>query len=469
MKVHSTQAVRLTVLALAGAILLASLGTSIATVALPTLVQALSTSVAAVQWVVLAYLMAATSTIVLMGRLGDLYGHRLMLVVGLSLFTFASFLCVVAPNLSILIAARACQGVGGAILMALPISIVREMVAKEQIGSTMGLFGTVSALGTALGPSLGGLLMSVFGWRAAFILLAGFAVSILILTLWAIPATSSRTRATTKSLDWPGTVLLVITLMLYALGTLGSKTSLPLDAGWLLGLAMLSLVAFIRVESRAVSPLVPIGLLCHRATGSLLTMNVLVTTIMMSTLVVGPFFLSFALGLNQALTGLVMSVGPITAVFFGVPAGRLTDRFGVRCTLILGLAQALLGLICLAFLPRLLGVTGYIVALMLLTPGFQLFFAANSTAVMLGATDEQRGMLAGLLGLSRNLGFMSGASVMSILFATALGAGEIADHYPESVAEAFTITFLVAAGLAVLAMALAILGYIGLRFRQIRQ
>lgn len=442
--------------ALAGAILLASLGISIATVALPSLVLAFSTSVAAVQWVVLAYLISATVAIVSVGRLGDLFGHRRVLVIGLALFTLASFLCAVAQSLGVLIVARGIQGMGGAILMALPVAMVRERVEKGQIGSAMGLFGTMSALGTALGPSMGGLLMTYFGWQAAFILLAGFAFCMLMLTLWVIPADRSQTTVATRSLDWPGTGLLAMTLMLYALATLGSKVGLGLDSGLLLGLGILTLIAFIAVESRTASPLVSIDLLRERTTGTLLASNLLVTTLMMSTLIVGPFFLSFALGLNVALTGLVMAVGPITATLFGVPAGRMTDRFGVRRTLMIGLVQTLFGLVCLAFLPIWLGVAGYAVALMLLTPGFQLFFAANGTAVMLGATDEQRGMLSGLLGLSRNLGFMTGASVMPALFAVALGSQEIASSSPQEVANAFTATFLAAAGLCVVAIAVTI-------------
>ncbi len=116
----------------------------------------------------IAYLLAATVTVIVAGKLGDALGSRRILLGGLVTFTIASALCALAPTLGALAAARAVQGIGAAVLMALPMSILKEVVGKERIGSAMVLLGTMSAIGTALGPSLGGILLSGFGWRAAF-------------------------------------------------------------------------------------------------------------------------------------------------------------------------------------------------------------------------------------------------------------------------------------------------------------
>src|SRR5436190_21771565 len=149
--------------------LLSSLGTSIANVALPTLAQAFSASFQEVQWVVLAYLLAITTLIVSVGRLGDIISRRRLLLAGIFLFTLASILCGVAPTLWLLIAARAAQGLGAAIMMALTMAFVGETVPKARTGSAMGLLGAMSAIGTALGPSLGGVLIAGPGWRAIFL------------------------------------------------------------------------------------------------------------------------------------------------------------------------------------------------------------------------------------------------------------------------------------------------------------
>lgn len=442
--------------ALAGATLLASLGISIVTVALPALAREFSAPVSGVQGVVLAYLVSVTVAITLVGKLGDIIGHRCMLMAGLILFAGASLLCAAAPTLGMLIAGRAVQGVGGAVLLALPLSIARDIVPKDRLGSVMGLIGTVSAVGTALGPSLGGVLIADLGWRAAFILLAGVAVCTGAVAAWTLPVTAARPLHAAKSLDWIGAAALAATLVFYALATLGGKGGVAMDAGLLLTLAVVSLVLFIFIESRVASPLVPMALLRDPVTRLSLIMNLLISTVMMSTLVIGPFFLAFGLGLNEAATGLVMALGPLSAAISGVPAGRMTDRFGTRKTLLFGLVQTTAGLACLAYAPRLFGVTGYAVALMLLTPGFQLFLAANNTAVMAAAPDSQRGMLSGLLGLSRNLGFMTGASVMSGLFANIIGPQGVAGATPNNVAQAFTTTFLGAAGLSGVALVLAL-------------
>lgn len=447
-----------TLAALAGATLLASLAVSIASVALPTLSRVYSAPVSSVQWIVLAYLISATVAIVLAGRLGDLFGHRRVLIAGLLLFAVASVFCAVAPTLEALIAARAAQGIGGAILTALPLSIVRDTIAKERTGSAMGLLGTMSAIGTALGPSLGGILMAGFGWRAGFVLLAGIAAPVLGLALHAIPTPPAGTRNRGDSMDWLGAALLAVALTAYALAAGGGRANAGWGPGLSLPTAFLAFALFVIVEVRSASPLVPVSILRNRAIGASLTMNLLVTTAMMSTLVVGPFFLAFGLSLNAALVGLVMAAGPVTAALAGVPAGRLTDRFGARRVLVAGLAEMALGLICLALLPRWLGMAGYVAALVILTPGFQLFLAANNTLVMLAARDEQRGVLSGLLGLSRNLGFMTGASVMATLFATAVGSEAITSAPPRAIGDAFTATFVVAASLTLLALILALLG-----------
>ena len=442
--------------ALSGAMLCSALGISIVTVALPTLTRAFSATVPHVQWVILAYLVSITVAIVSAGRLADLLGHRRVLVGGLVLFMGASLACAGAPTLAVLIVCRVIQGLGGAILMALPLSIARDMVSTERLGAAMGLMGTMSAIGTALGPSLGGALIAGAGWRAPFLLLVAAAAVTLVLTLVVIPADARRPAGSLKKLDPAGTGALVVALAAYAL--LASAGDLAWGRGSMLAIMLVAAGLFVVVELRAASPLVPMHLLGARKTGTSLAMNLLVGAIMMSTLVVGPFFLSFRLGLNEALVGLVMAVGPLAAAFSGVPAGRLTDRIGADRALVAGLCQMIAGLLCLAFLPRALDVWGYVVALMLLTPGFQLFLAANNTAVMVEAPQEQRGRLSGLLGLSRNLGLMSGASAMPALFVMVLGKDDIAGAPGADVAKAFSATFTVAAALALVAIVLARIG-----------
>lgn len=169
-------------------VLLSSLGTSIANVGLPSLAAAFSASFQQVQWVVLAYLLAISTLIVTVGRLGDIIGRRRLLLAGILLFTLSSALSGAASNLPVLIFARSVQGLGAAVMMTLAMALVGDAVAKERTGSAMGLLGTMSAVGTTLGPSLGGVLIAGLGWRAIFLVNVPLGALAFLLAWRSLPA-----------------------------------------------------------------------------------------------------------------------------------------------------------------------------------------------------------------------------------------------------------------------------------------
>lgn len=385
--------------ALALSLGLAALGTSIANIGLPALAAAFSVPFAQVQAVVVGYLAALTASVVVAGRLGDQYGLRPMLVAGLAIFAGASLLCAVAPGLWILVGARVLQGVGAAFMMTLAMALMRQTAEEARIGRAMGLLGTVSALGTALGPSLGGLLISVVGWRGIFWVQVPLACVALLLALMVLPAGPGKQRTASAP----------------------RRTALP--AG-----------------------LVPN-----------LIVNLLVAMVMMTTLVVGPFFLGLSLGLATEQVGLVMAIGPGISIISGVPSGRIVDAWGANRMLTVGLVLLTVGAVLLAFLPVMSGVAGYVLAIMVLTPGYQLFQAANTTTMLARVPQNQRGTASGLLGLSRNAGLIAGASAMGALFAFGVGDAEITQASAQAVAAGMQLTFLVASALMMLALGLVIL------------
>ena len=382
-------------LALSLSMLLASLGTSIANIALPDLAKAFSAPFAEVQGVVVSYLAALTISVVVAGRLGDLYGLKRMQLAGLTLFAVASLLSAMAPDLPLLMAARAVQGVGAAFLMTISMALMRETASEARIGRAMGLLGTVSALGTALGPSLGGALIPLAGWRGIFWVQVPLAALALILAIAALPADRARGKARPANM-------------------------------------------FAVMERRLLPNLI---------------VNIVVAAVMMATLVVGPFYLGLALGLKAAAVGLVMSVGPVISIVSGVPSGRLVDAWGARAVLSSGLALLAAGAFLLAILPQILDVAGYIAAIIVLTPGYQLFQAANNTAALADVPKERRGMASGLLGLSRNIGLMAGASLMGAVFAYGAGTGDFIHAAPAAISAGMQLTFLLAGGLMIGAMA----------------
>ncbi|CAN1600779.1 MFS transporter [Pseudomonas mediterranea] len=441
---------------LALATLLASLGTSVATVGLPALAEAFGASFQAVQWVVLAYLLAISTLIVSVGRLGDLVGRRQLLLAGILLFTLASVLCGFAPSLELLIAGRTLQGLGAAVMMTLTLALVGETVGKDRTGRAMGLLATLSAVGTALGPSLGGTLVSVFGWHAIFLINVPLGLLTWLLAWRSLPIHRPPAHAERPGFDITGTVLLATALGAYALAmTLGRGSFGGINLALLL-VAILGGGLFVLAQRRVTSPLIPLALFRDRLLVSGLATSALVATVMMATLLVGPFYLSISLGLPTTLVGLVLAVGPCVAALAGVPAGRLTDRFGVRPMRLVGLTTMVLGCSMLTLLSPALGVGGYVMAIVVTTLGYALFQTANNTAVMTDVPAQKRGVIAGLLNLSRNLGFFTGASVLGAVFASALPTNGVSAASPGEVANGLHFTFIAALSMVVLALFIAL-------------
>jgi MFS family permease len=189
-------------------------------------------------------------------------------------------------------------------------------------------------------------------------------------------------------------------------------------------------------------------------------MSAIVTTVVMATLVVGPFYLSGALALGAAQVGLVMSAGPVVAALTSLPAGRSVDRLGAYRVTIAGLFAMAAGTASLAALPTTFGIPGYIAPLVLITAGYALFQAANNTAVMINIRSDQRGVVSGLLNLSRNLGLITGASAMGAIFALAANLVDTTAASPEAVARGMRMTFVVAVTLVVFAFVIAVAGRI---------
>ena len=395
MKSSEPTAARLgALLCLSLSMLLASLGTSIANIALPTLAVAFEAPFHEVQWIVIVYLVALTLFVVLAGRLGDLFGRARMLLLGLIVFSLASALCGWAPSLWALVAARAAQGIGAAFLMTLTIALVREMAGGESVGRIMGLLATMSAVGTALGPSLGGLLIGLAGWPFVFFILVPIGLGAAGLAWRFLPSAA------------PG-----ITSPRTGLSALREKGVIP-------GMAA----------------------------------NLLVANLMMATLIVGPFYLGLGLGFSPVTVGLVMSLGPVISICVGVPSGYLVDFWGAPRVLLIGLAGLAAGAFALSALPTVIGVYGYIAAIMILTPGYQMFQSANNTMVMANVPDGARGAVSGLLGLSRNFGLVCGASVMGAVFSFGAGTSIVEAAAPGAIGNGMQLTFALAGATMVAAL-----------------
>ena len=406
---------RLGLLALGLATLLPMLGGSLANMVLPALGQAFAVPFASLQWVLVAYLLGITCLTVVAGRLGDRFGRRRLLLLGLGLFALASLLCALAPTIGWLIAARALQGIAAACMLSLALAMVGQLVPPARRGWGMGLLGTLSACGTAIGPSFGGLLTAGFGWQAPFLLLVPLSLLGLGCARLGLPRDGSSPQQ--ERMNLASLSLLVAALLCYGLAlTLGGALALWWGAG-----ALLVTGSFIRRERRGPVPLLPLALLGAPGLSNGLLASALVASVMVLTLLIGPFYLRGVFGLGLGTVGLMISGGPLLAALMGMPAGWLVDRLGARQVVRLGLAVMGAAAFGLAGATGQFGPLGYLLPILLLTAGYALFQTANNSAVVGEASEQTRGAVAGLLTLSRNLGQLTGVAGLGGLFAALVG------------------------------------------------
>lgn len=377
---------------LAQSVLLASMGTSMANLALPAIGADFGIEFASTRLVVLSYLLATTVFSLIIGRLADLKGRRLTLFVGTALFVVASLIAASALSFWILVLARVLQGIGAAALVVLPIILATETVSPNKTGRSIGLLSTMSAVGTASGPTIGGLLLATHGWRSLFLVIALLGALNLLLLL--IVAKKDEPEFSLK------------------VQSLGEASR------------YIFLNSPIRMQ---------------------LLYNLVVSAVMMSTLIVGPFYLSNALHQSPVSMGMIMSAGPITSIISGLFSGFAVDRFGARLIGALGFAQLLIGTLSFVLLPTHFDALGFAISAVLLSFGYQLFLSANSSSIMKTTATEHRGLASGALSLSRNLGLIAGSSVLAGIFDLFAGISLNDNQAPVRIVHGLQAVFAVAA------------------------
>ena len=329
------------------------LDTTIVNVALPSIRVDLGFSETALVWVVNAYLLTFGGFLLLGGRLGDLFGHRRLFLSGVAFFTLASLACGLAGTQTLLIAARAVQGIGGAVVSAVALSLIMMLFTEpaERV-KAMGVFGFIMAGGGAIGVLLGGLLTGSLDWHWIFLVNLPIGVVVFALCLGLLPAAHSRSEAV--RLDFAGAVTVTISLMLAVYAVVNGN-----GLGWtslttigLLAVAGALLALFLAIESRVEAPLMPLGLFRLR---NLATANVV--GVLWAAAMFAWFFLS-ALYMQQVLRYSPMQVGlaflPANLIMGAFSLGlsaRIVMRFGIRRPLAFGLLLAALGLALLARAP----------------------------------------------------------------------------------------------------------------------
>ena len=396
------------------------LDASIVTLAFPTLRHAFGAPLADVQWVGQAYLLVLIGLLTAVGRYADMLGRKLLYTYGFVIFILGSALCGAAPSLPALIGFRVFQGVGAAMLQANSVAIIASAVPPGRLGRAIGVQGAAQALGLALGPAAGGLLITLGGWRLVFFVNVPMGVLGTVLAWLLIPR--SRHLAARRPFDWPGLGLFLpaVTALLLAI-SFGDR------AGWgspaILGgfaAAALLLAAFAARERRTAHPMLDLGLLRRVPFSAGIASGLLSYLVLFGILTVVPFYLEIARHTLPATAGLQLLAVPLGLGLIAPAAGRVADRIGARPLTAGGM---IVTAVMLAASIAARGDTGlFLLALAIAGAGLGLFTPPNNAAIMGAAPPHQSGMASGILNLTRGLGTSLGLAVAGLVYT--LGAGE---------------------------------------------
>ena len=303
------------------------------------------------------------------------------------------------------------------------------------------------------------MLFRSLGWRAIFLVNVPLGLLTFALAWRALPARSKTAQADQGKFDAIGTVLLALTLAAYALAmTLGRGNFGALNIG-LLAATATGVVLFAVAQSRVKNPLIQLASFRDLRLSASLAMSLIVATVMMATLVVAPFYLARGLGLDAAMVGVVLSTGPLVSTLSALLAGRLSDRFGAHRMMVAGLTSLATGTFLLSLAMTRFGIASYVIPITVTCFGYALFQTSNNAAVMGGVGAGERGVISGLLNLSRNLGLITGASLMGAVFAIATGQGtaDTTILSPAAASQGMQTTFKAATGMVLAVLVLAIL------------
>jgi EmrB/QacA subfamily drug resistance transporter len=393
------------------------LDTTIVNVALPAIRADLDFTQASLAWVVNAYLLTFGGFLLLGGRLGDLFGHRRLFLIGISIFTVASLLCGLASSQEFLIAARAVQGIGGAIVSVVVLSLIMIMFTEPaERAKAMGVVGFVLSGGGALGVLLGGVITETVAWNWIFLVNIPVGIAAFAWCLVLLPR--DQTMPGSGRLDIAGAVTVTAAIMLAVYAIVNGN-----ETGWtaaetlgLLGAAAALLVAFIVIEARASAPLVPLGLFKHRNVSTANVVGLLMPGAMFGWFFISALYMQLVLGYSSLEVGLAFLPGTIV---WGVASIALSDRlvmrFGVKVPLLLGLGFFFIGLVLFARAP----VDGnFVVDLLPGTIFFGLGGGITFNPLLLAAMGDVKPMEAGLASGVVNTAFMFGGALGLALLAS---------------------------------------------------
>jgi EmrB/QacA subfamily drug resistance transporter len=406
------------VAALGVAVYMAALDISIVNAVLPVIAEAFGTDLSSIEWVVTSYLLVQSTLMLTFGRLGDLWGHKRVYLLGLGIFVASSLLCGFAGSTPALVGARVLQALGASMIFANLPAILIGAFPPEQRGRAVGIQATIIYVGLASGAPLGGWLTGVLGWQSVFYVNVPFGLAALALGARLAPADAPAERRESFDLVGAGIYAVGLGLLLLGLnqGAAWGWTSTAIVGCLLIGALLMA--AWVFVELRVPSPMIDLRLFERRAFSAPIASTFLSYAASASTTLMVPFALIQGRGLSPAQVGLILTCQPIVMAVAASFSGALSDRVGTRAPTTLGMVVLASGLFLLSRLDDTTSVWT-IAAMMTVTGlGIGLFTSPISSAVLGAVPAHRRGVANGVLGTARNLGMVLGVGIAGAVYTT---------------------------------------------------
>lgn len=383
---------------------------------IPILVQDFNTTLATAEWVILIYTFVMTVLVLSVAKLGDIFDKKLLFLSGLVVFTISSLFCALASNMAFLIAFRGLQGLGAVLIWALRNALIAEIFSEQERGRVIGWVVGIGSLGYAVGPGLGGLLISFGSWRLVF--WVNLPIGILASVIVAKYFPSCAISGLRKGFDVIGFVLMSLTLTCFVLATTRLQESGFGDSKEiiLIALAAIGLVYFVRLESRLEEPILDIKMLQKPSFSFNLLLFGIIYLIASIIWLVLPLFLELVLHFSLQKVGLLLTVLPLGSVIIAPIAGSICDRYGERIVGLIGLLLIAIGCLIGSNLNLETTTMGFCIRGIILEIGLMTSVIPISNTIMDGVEREKLGIASGLLALSRTLGIVIGTCLFTVVF-----------------------------------------------------
>lgn len=427
---------------------MASLAMNPVTSILPTITQDLGVSVTGASWIMTAYFLMLVGLVLVMGRLGDVYGHGRVFTLGIALFTLGQLLCGLVPSFLTLLAARGVQGIGSAMIFGTSLAIIASAIPGAHRGRAIGVLTMTSSISALLGVWVATWSVEHLSWHWAFLLPAPVG---LLGVLLGLRLPGGGARGTARRVDWAGAAWLFATLTAALLGLNhlheGSETfqdGAPYHVGMHV-LAAVLFVGFLRVEQRAAAPLLSFKLLREARFSSGILGNSIAHMSMLATGFLIPFLLERGRQLTPADTRELLMLQQVAMVTSSLLLGYLYDRCRSPVIGLLMMASIAGGLLTLGLVGGTLPYVALIMVAVVLGAGLGGFTTVNNTAIMTMAPSDQRGFASGLVETSRQFGHTVGVSLSSSIMGAALaGAAPLPPQYVDGFQQAALVMGIVA-------------------------